>query len=162
MDAHFWFEDSDIAQDIVEPGVPIFAIFEWHVNHFGASLIPLPDSSLLVYKALENHPIGLERGDKVIGYDGLPYHALLKKMLSFELPFAWNGTSATEYNRWYAAMTAAGENWHLFDSIDIVKYGTTDTLSFSTDHLMNVSSYSIGTEQLPVPGVRFPDYDNYE
>ncbi len=31
--------------------------------HFGASLSLLPDSSLLVYDVISNHPLGLERGD---------------------------------------------------------------------------------------------------
>jgi hypothetical protein len=44
----------------LDPGVPllVFGGSVWN-DHFGAGLTPLPDSSLLVYKVVANHPLGL-------------------------------------------------------------------------------------------------------
>ena len=56
------------------PGVPLMTVGGWGNNgHFGAGLTPLEDSSLLVYDAVNNHPLDLVPGDKVLGYDGVRY-----------------------------------------------------------------------------------------
>ena len=56
----------------LNPGVPVMFIGSgWNnVMHFGAVLTPLPDSTLLVIKALPDHKLGLVPGDVVLGYDG--------------------------------------------------------------------------------------------
>ena len=69
-------------QTLPAAGVPLFV--PWHIHsffrlinmrdhnhHFGASLAPLPDSSVFVYDAVSNHPLGLEPGDVIVGYDGI-------------------------------------------------------------------------------------------
>jgi len=51
----------------------------------------LPDSgadgSLLVYKVAAAHPLGLEPGDVVLGYEGVAWKDLYPALLEAELPF---------------------------------------------------------------------------
>ena len=58
MEMHTWIVDVDIWQDTLELGVPLLVAGGWgEVGHFGAALTPLPDSSLLIYNVVENHPL---------------------------------------------------------------------------------------------------------
>jgi len=126
----------------------------------------LEDGSLVVLRACPSHPLGLERGDIVLGYDGVPwgelYPLLLEQELPIELGAAWGSTDAAMH---HAMLISAGQNWHLFDTIDIVKYDTGETQHLSTG-LLRVTPRSgplcsiWGNEQLPVPGVPMPDFDN--
>ncbi len=61
----------------------------------------------------------------------------------------------------HAAMMSVGMNWGLFDTIDVVKYTTKDTLHYPTSLLNTITQpYFVATEQMPVIGVPFPDIDN--
>ncbi|MCI0695083.1 S41 family peptidase [candidate division KSB1 bacterium] len=146
-----------------EPGVPLLFAGGWGDNgHFGAGLTPLPDSSLLVYMAVSPHPIGLEPGDIVLGYNGIPWKRLYKQLLEAELPitirsrgtFRWGANQTAFTHSW---LMSAGMNWHLFDTIDFVKYNSGDTLHAPTQALMGHEMSFYCTEQLPVPGVPMPD-----
>ena len=144
------------------PGIPLFVIGGFRSSsHFGASLTPLPDSSLLVYRALSNHQLGLEAGDIVLGYDGVPWKTLYKELMDAQLPISptwiWGSTDASITHQ---ILMSAGMNWHLFDTIDIVKYTTGDTLHLSTSPLSQQTGFIWGNEQLPVPGVQLPDFMN--
>jgi hypothetical protein len=148
--------------------VPLIFCGGWGDNsRFGAALTPLPDSTLLVYQVVDNHPLGLERGDKIIGYEDIPWKILYRELLDAELPIAVNDSG---HFRWGANETAfahswlmsAGLNWHLFNTIDLVKYSSEDTLHLPTDLLTNFNNDIYSTEQLPVNGVSFPNYRNNE
>ena len=68
-------------------GIPLFVIGTNRNNaHFGACLTPLPDSTLLVYRALPSHQLNLVAGDIVLGYNGIPWKILYKQLLEAELP----------------------------------------------------------------------------
>lgn len=143
----------------LDPGVPLLNVGAWGNNqHFGAGLTPLADSSLLVYKTVSNHPIGLEPGDLVLGYDGILWHDLYEELLNAQLPVTgnWWGCSASAH--WHAWMMSAGMNWHLYDTIDIVKYSTGDTLHLPTSSLINQNNSLYCTEQMDIPGVPKPNY----
>jgi len=142
------------------PGVPLFVISPWQGNNwFGAALTPLPDSSLLVYRTLSNHKLGLTAGDIVLGYDGIPWKELYKELLEAELPICIMGAwGSTQKSLTHAILGSAGLNWHLFDTIDIVKHPTNDTLHLSTSPLRLQSGFIWGNEQLPVSGVPFPNF----
>ncbi|MGH1362148.1 MAG: FlgD immunoglobulin-like domain containing protein [Calditrichia bacterium] len=159
MDLHTWIFDIPVRNTPLNKGTPLMVIGQLNSNrHFGAALTTLPDSSLLVYKAAANHPIGLEPGDLVLGYDGMLWKDIYPNLIAAELPLlllAVNG-STPESNHYYI-MQAAGLNWHLFDTIDIVKYSTGDTLHFSTNLLAGQSTTVWGSEQIDVPGVTWPD-----
>jgi hypothetical protein len=160
QEAHTFIDDKLVNQNTpLAPGVPLFVVGAWADNsHFGASLTPLPDSSLLVFKTLPNHPLGLVLGDIVLGYDGLPWKVLYKEILAAQLPiykpYFWGSSeSAMTHNM----LMSAGMNWHLFDTLDVVKYNNGDTLHFSTASLAGQTGFIWGNEQLNIPGVPWPN-----
>ena len=69
MESHTFADDVGVSwYTALDPGIPLFVTGGWGDNgHFGAGVTPLPDNSLLVYKAVENHPLGLEPGDILLG-----------------------------------------------------------------------------------------------
>jgi hypothetical protein len=82
-DSHTYFIDGEVNWGTYpEPGVPLFVVGAWLDNsRFGAGLTPLEDDTLLVYKALPDHVLGLEPGDIVLGYDGVPWYELYRQLL---------------------------------------------------------------------------------
>jgi hypothetical protein len=146
----------------VRSGTPLFVVGAWSNNErFGASLTPMPDGSLLVIRASPNHVLGLEPGDLILGYDGVPWRTLYRQLLALEMPIrlAWTWGS-TNRSLEHAFLISAGLNWHLFDTIDIQKYGTDEVTSLPTDNLIYQRGAVWGNEQLPVPGVQMPDFIN--
>jgi hypothetical protein len=141
------------------PGVPLFVIGGWGVNdHFGAGLTPLPDGSLLVYKAVSPHPLGLVPGDIVLGYDNILWGDLYPQLMDAELPLfdRWHwGSSESSYN--HSLLMGAGMNWHLFDTIDIIKYSTGETVHLPTSLMVGHDMEIFCTEQLDIPGIPMPD-----
>ncbi|MCB0291883.1 MAG: T9SS type A sorting domain-containing protein, partial [Calditrichaeota bacterium] len=171
LESHTVMFNTNVALDSLLPGVPLLVIANHKVRfdpvvrlydhgHFGAGLTPLPDSSLLVYSALPNHPLGLAPGDIVLGYDNIPWKILYKELLSAQLPVhqrSFWGSSERSFH--YTMLISAGLNWHLFDTIDILKYNTADTLHLSTSVLQGQDMTLYSTLQLPVPGVPMPQDD---
>ncbi len=162
MEMHTWVIDLDIAYDVLEPGVPIFrSSGYWEVGHFGAALTPISDSSLVVYAVVENHPLNLQQGDVVLGYDGVPYKDLYPELLDAQLP--WGGPArwgTTESSMTHAMLTGAGLNWHLFDTLDVVKHASGDTVHLATAPLADEEMSIYALESIDVPGVPRPDWDN--
>jgi hypothetical protein len=160
-DSHTYFIDGTVNWGTLpEPGVPLFVVGAWLDNsRFGAGLTPLPDDTLLVYKTVEDHVLGLEPGDIVLGYDGVPWHVLYQQLLAAELPIhlAWV-CGSTDASMKHCFMMSAGLNWHLFETLDVRKYATGEVVHLPT-HLLNGQTGRIwGNEQLPVPGVEMPDF----
>lgn len=130
---------------------------------FGAGLTLLPDSSIMVYNIMENHPLNLQPGDIILGYNGIPWEQLLNELFEAELPIlseemCGNWLSSTSAASYHNAMMSVGMNWGLFDTIDVVKYSTNDTIHYPTSLLSTINQpFHIATEQLPVKGVPFPD-----
>jgi hypothetical protein len=161
-ESHTNVTDSGVNYSALDPGVPLFVVGGWGNNaHFGAGLTPLPDSSLLVYKAIEGHPLGLVPGDIVLGYQGIPWKRLYPQLLAAELPLTgwWWGSSSSSWT--HSMLMSAGLNWHLFDTIDVVRHATGDTVHLSVAPLITLNIYPIAldcTEQLPISGVPMPDY----
>jgi hypothetical protein len=150
--------DNVVSNSTLYPGIPLMIIGGWGENkYFGAGLTPLPDSSLLVYSVIPNHPLGLQRGDIILGYDGIPWKVLVYQLLSYQLPLAgWWGCSPGAYT--HSLLMAAGRNWHLFDTIDIVKYGTGITVHLPTSLLEGLSTSLFCTEQMDIAGVPKPNF----
>jgi hypothetical protein len=160
-EAHTFVKDNNVSYASLLPGVPVWVVGAWmDVGHFGAALTPLADSSLLVYRVVDNHPLGLQRGDVVLGYDHRRWVDILRELGNAQLPirqlYTW-GSCSTAMT--YSLMNAAGMNWHLFDTIDIAKYPSGDTLHLPTSLLVGQSMHLFATDQLDIPGVPMPDPD---
>jgi hypothetical protein len=121
-ETHTIVRDSEVSATEPLPGVPLlFSVSVGDCSHFGAALTPLPDKSLLVYKVIDDHPLGLNLGDIVLGYDGIAWKDLYPTLIEAELPLRGGiGSSASAYEHFW--LGAAGANWHLFDEINIKKY----------------------------------------
>jgi len=164
-DAHTAIMNKTVNWNTWPPtGTPLFVIGAWSNNSFfGAALTPMADGSLLVFKALPNHALGLEPGDLVLGYDGVPWRELYPQLLATELPikllWAWG---STDESMEHCMLASAGMNWHLFDTIDIQKYGSDEVVSLPTDLLTNQGGAIWANEQLPVEGVEMPDFDTQD
>ena len=162
---HAW--DTTVLFTPLDPGIPILVIGAWEISHFGAVLTVLPDSSLLVLRTIDDHPLGLQSGDIILGYEGIPWKDLVDELLGSGIPILSlqrNSKSAVRHNE----LASAGMNWHLFETIDIVKYASGDSVHLPVYPLQNlvvptVHIFSGGkfllwpNEQLPVPGVPLPD-----
>ncbi len=164
-DCHTYIVDRQVSwHTAAVPGVPLFVVGAWpNASRFGASLTVLPDDTLLVFRALPDQQLGLEPGDIVLGYDGVPWAVLYRQLLDAELPIqlVWV-CGSTEESMHHCMMMSAGLNWHLFDSIDVVKHRTGETLHLPTAPLLNQNGTIYGNEQLPVPGVTMPAYEQGE
>ncbi len=159
---HTYIFDVPVWATTKNKGIPLLTVGQWGLNrHFGALLTPLEDSTLVVYRAVANHPIGLEPGDLVLGYDGMAWKDIYPTLLEAELPIFYNSVNAStkEANDYYL-LQAAGLNWHLFDIIDIVKYNSNDTLHYNTNLLAGQNTTLWGSEQIDVRGVTWPDRSN--
>ncbi len=154
---------------LLVPGVPLMVVGGWgNNNHFGAGLTPLEDNTLLVYDVWTSHPINnthpleLELGDRVLGYDGVMWKDCYPQLLEAEIPITgrWWGGSPSSFH--HSFMMAAGLNWHLFDTIDIVRYETGDTVHLPTSLLQNANMNLYCSEQMDIPGVPKPNINAQE
>ena len=156
-EGHAYARDSVMLTTPLFPGTPILADGRRSIRHFGAGLSPLPDSTLLVYKVLPNHPLGLVPGDRILGYQGIPWRQLTRELLQGGVPHTLSIASApSAYGQ--DLLRSAGENWHLFDTIDVLKYHTGETLHLPLDPMasFNVSTDEVNNQQLAIPGVPMP------
>lgn len=165
-ESHTYAYDIDIWSGYsspLVPGTPLMFSGDWgSSSHFGAGLTPMPDSTLLVYQVGLSHPLGLEPGDIVLGYDGILWKDLYPMLLDENVPITWNSTGSSVASRAHRMLAGAGRNWHMFDIIDIVKYDTGDTLHLPTGLMTGSLAYTYNTEQLEAPGVAKPDIFNGE
>lgn len=163
-DSHTGFYDSFVNVNYKpNPKIPLIYTGNWGLDrHFGAGLSPLPDSSLLVYVAAPDHPLDLEPGDVILGYEGIPWKRLYRILLEMEFPIGYPGHwGANDKSYTHSWLTGAGRNWHLFNTIDIVKYSSNDTIHLSTNLLLDKEFDISYSDQLPVPGVPFHDEVNH-
>ncbi len=160
-DAHTRAVDTGVTWTPLNPGIPLLILSGYTtIEHFGTVLTALPDSTLLVLRAVPNHPLGLQPGDIVLGYEGVPWKILVRDLLAAGLPFVPNGIgAASAYSDFL--LLGAGMNWHLFDTIDIVQYSTGDTLHLPVAPMINLNvPHMLNNEQVKIPGIPFPTYFN--
>lgn len=92
-------------------------------SSFGACLTVQPDSTLLVLRSRPNHVLGLEPGDIVLGYDNRVWKNIYKELIEVEMPIRLNYVfGSTPESMAEVMLRSAGLNWHLFETIDILKY----------------------------------------
>jgi hypothetical protein len=166
-DVHTYAFDTVVTFAPLNPGTPLLVIGAGEQSHFGAVLTLSADSTILVLRALKNHPLDLQPGDRILGYEGIAWKALVDELLDSDIPIYSYHCGAKSASRHFELMSA-GMNWHLFDTIDIVKYASGDTVHLPVSRLLDLpvptgSIWSGGenlmwnNEQLPVPGVPIPD-----
>ena len=107
-----------------QPGVPLLWARPWLSNRVGVCATALEDGSALIYEAVPDHPLGIVRGDRILGFDGRPWSELYHELLDEELPIAtwWWGSSPSAFTHTFVA--SAPLNWHLFETIDVAKQAT--------------------------------------
>ncbi|MFO7690245.1 MAG: S41 family peptidase, partial [Cryobacterium sp.] len=160
---HTYLDDRLVCEQTeLLPGVPVFVIAGWRWDtHFGAGLTPLEDSSLLVYEVDDNHPLGIVPGDVILGYDRRPWTECCRELLEAQLPigrrFRW---AAEDRSLAHTLLVSAGQNWHLFDTVDIVRYASGDTVHLPTSLMVGYEPDLVCCEELDVPGVPKPDLDS--
>ena len=158
QEGHTFIDNKNVNWNTpVVPGVPLFNLIGHKNNsHFGACLTTLPDSTIFVYKAVPDHPLGLQPGDIIVGYDGIPWKELYKELLEAQLPYHFEGYGGSTQSWWTQLfLGSAGLNWHLYDTLDVIKYGTSDTVHYPTALLAGQTTPIWDSDQLPVPGVPF-------
>lgn len=164
-DGHCWASDTGVANTPLAPGVPLLKCFPWGNNtHFGAGLTALPDGTALVYDVVTDHPLGLEPGDIVLGYDGMLWSEIYPLLYAQDIPLS--GLTEPQLHvlfqnhalaRQHAWTSVAGLNWHFFDSINVLKYNTGLTETYATNALIGQSTPIWCTEQIPIDGIDRPD-----
>jgi|WetSurMetagenome_2_1015567.scaffolds.fasta_scaffold09537_2 hypothetical protein len=153
-DGHTWAEDTVLNSTPLAPGVPLLVVNAFSTaDHFGAVLTALPDSSALVLRTVSNHPLGLEPGDVILGYEGVPWKKLVKELLEADLPVPWASIGAWSAES-HVRLRNVGNNWHLFDTIDVLKHSTKTTMHLPVYPLLNLPpDFMMGNEQLDIPGM---------
>ncbi|MBC8183770.1 hypothetical protein H8E88_21980 [candidate division KSB1 bacterium] len=113
------FDSLIFFQTPLNPGTPVLVTnTRLSVEHFGAVVTVLPDTSVMVLRSVANHPLDLHPGDILLGYENIRYQTLLNDLLTAELPtIGYSAGAASAYTD--ALFLGAGMSWHLFDTIDI-------------------------------------------
>jgi Peptidase family S41/Tricorn protease C1 domain len=150
--------DLGVIQTPRRPGVPLMVLRGPFINnHFGACATAHEDGSALIYNVAPGHPLGIEPGDRILGYEGRPWRQLVHELLAAELPFTggW-GSSPNSFE--HTLVQSAPVNWHLFDAIDIFKQdsGATEHLSTAPLNTTPPLRSPLCTESMAVPGVPKP------
>jgi hypothetical protein len=162
-DYHTRAVDTSVVQSPLNPGVPVLLLGSYlTVEHFGAVTTVLEDSTTLILRVVPNHPLSLEPGDIILGYEGIPWKELVQELFNAGLPiFAHTGGCKTADT--YLNLFGAGINWHLFNTIDILKHSSGDTVHLSVLPLLNLNVPPMANnEQLPIPNIPFPDVISWQ
>ena len=155
-DTHTSAQDLPVnAFTVPVPGVPLLAVGDWTWNQSGACSTAQPDGSALVYSAMPGHPLGLERGDRVLGYDGRPWRELYQELVREELPLwpLYWGSSPSSFAHTFES--SATMNWHLFQTMDIAK-NSGEVVHVPTSLMPGAVWHGFCSEQMAIPGVPKP------
>ena len=157
-DQHSYAWDNTVVLTPLNPGVPILLLGSFNsVEHFGAVTTILPDSTTLVLRVVPNHPLNLEPGDIILGYEGIPWKTLVQELLNAGLPTVAN-TGGCKTADTYHNLFGVGLNWHLFNTIDIIKHSSNDTVHLSVLPLLNLNVPTMfNNEQISIPNIPFPN-----
>jgi hypothetical protein len=165
LEHHTWIVDDKVESIFGTPaelhyksGVPLLCIATGWLDLLGAAVTPMPDSSGLVYRVVSGNPLGLVPGDLILGYEGIPWKRLYGQLLEKGVPVsnAWSSPGSSPESRTHEVLSSVGWNWGMFDTIDVVKYSTGDTLHLSTAPLSNYTPTLWATDQVPIAGVPMP------
>lgn len=156
-ESHSKAYDTDVLATTQQHGVPLLmaSAFGGRASTLGAAVTGMADGTGLVYRVNEDNPLGLEPGDVILGYDGRPWLELRDELVVAELPVSgmWGSSPMSWDDLWAGAV---GANWHLFDTMDVVKYATGEQVALNTHAVDGYYNWLNATDQLPV-GIPFPD-----
>lgn len=156
------YSSSDVMTSTpLNPGVPLLILGgDITIPHFGAVTTTLADSTLLVLRVVDDHPLELQPGDIMLGYDGVMWKDIVFDMIEARMPI-WAAGSACDVTHTFNCLITMGMNWHLFETMDVLQFSTGDTLHLSLEPMLDLNvthPYMVNNEQLPIPGVEMPDY----
>lgn len=156
-DGHTNFYDYPVNYtSSVYQGLPLF---RGESGRFGACITPVYDTVPLIYNVFPMHPLGLQPGDVILGYNGIPWASLVRTILNYQLPNSvYKGS--TDSATLHRYIQAAGENWYLFDTINIRKCDGS-IVNLPTSLMTGALYQTFCTEQMPLPGVHIPSYSEY-
>jgi hypothetical protein len=156
-DGHSHFYDADMFSGSVTYGKPVLY---GPATSYGACLTMLDDSSAMVYTAIPGNILNLVPGDRVLGYNGIPWKQLVATILRHQLPKVVTPRS-TDSATWHKYITAVLSNWRMFDTLNIQKCDGT-LVNFPTSVMPGATmANSFCTEQLQVPGIYKLTYTDY-
>ncbi len=145
------------------PGIPLFIFAPRRVtdaSYFGACLTTNSNEEIFVVRTIDQHPLGLEPGDVILGYEGVRWMDLVEKLFEARIPILRCPATNVEAKT-HLIQISAGVNWHLFSTVDVVKYSSGDTLHLSLEPLLQIDTEKLAhAEQLDIPGVAKPNYIN--
>lgn len=171
-DMHNYAIDSVIYTTPLSQGTPVLIIGSiFGAEHFGAVVTATEDDEIIVLRTIESHPLALQQGDIILGYENIPWETLVAELLDSDIPLIalCSGVpSSMNHNE----MISATFNWHLFDTIDIVKYSSGDTIHLPVEPLSElpdsisltpggITNQLMNNEQLPIPGITFPSTEDF-
>jgi hypothetical protein len=137
---------------------PLFARYDYTIASaglFGVCGTPLDDDRLLVYHVEPDNPAGLEPGDLILGYDGVPWSELATALEACHIPTCgYHRAAAVADHR--LLMSTVMFNAHLFKRLDVQRYGSTEIESIPTDDLLAYESTLECAEQIAPDGVELP------
>jgi hypothetical protein len=155
---HTYATDSVVAGTLRVAGVPSMVVAHTSVARLGACATALRDGSALVYAVAPGNLLGLQPGDRILGYDGRPWRALEHQLLAAELPLAVSasGSSPSAFQRILDESVIA--NWMLFDTMDVYKHDSRTVVHLSTASLSTAPTVPspLCTDGLPIAGVPEP------
>jgi hypothetical protein len=148
--ATFWYR----------PGIPLLNLDPLRLTTpLGAALAAVNDTIAIVCRSAPDHPMGLQPGDIILGYDGRPWRSCLSELIDAELPELLGGAiGSTPAAVAHCLAMSVGLNWGLFDTMDVMKYPGNELVHYPTSLLNSLQPpYPLSVEQLAVPGVSFPN-----
>ena len=156
-DKHTAAWDSTVVYTPLNSGVPVLLLGNFiSYEHFGVVTTILPDSTTLVLRVPSNYPLNLEPGDIILGYEGVPWKNLVRELLDAGLP-VMALTAGCKSAETYQYLMGAGLNWHLFNTMDVLKHSTGDTLHVSVAALLGLNIPRMSNnEQMPIQHIPFP------
>ena len=159
---HTFSWDETVTGWPLNPGTPLLILGgDTDLSHFGAVTTTLADSTLLVLRTIEDHPLDLQPGDILLGYEGQMWRDLVFELLEARLPLWARGSGCTTTNIFNCLITM-GSNWHMFDTMDVLKFASGDTVHLSLEPMLELvvdHPWMPNNEQLAVPGIPMPDYE---
>ena len=166
QEVHVYVDDVGIDTSYSSEGWWLSPLFwaggGYTLTWVGYGVVSLPDGRLVVYRTQSNNPLGLKPGDIVLGYEGKKWKDILRELDSIQLLWPRNLVGSSAEAADYMKMNSAPGNWHLFDTIDVVRYSTGETVHLPTKVLAIPPEWDslYCTDQISVPGVSMPNVFN--